>query len=231
CSINAGPPWSAGVGKPTTVGTLGSPEQERCGTMPDPYPDDGAQTEQSGVSETPGLRTESCTRGSGSGLPAGSGTATGSAPAYRPPAAAAPGRGPAPLLGLPTPGQRLDDFELLAVLGSGSFATVYLARQMTLDRLVALKVSANRGQEARTLASLEHDHIVRVFAEVVDQERDLRLLCMQYVPGTTLEQVIRVLARRDRRQWNGLAILEAIDASSTHPAPFDPVALRDREFL
>jgi serine/threonine protein kinase len=176
------------------------------------------------------VRTEAFAGGDSSAVPAGSETATGFAPDYRPPVAPG-GRGPAPLLGLPSVGQRLDDFELLAVLGSGAFATVYLARQVSLDRPVALKVSANRGHEARTLASLEHDHIVRVFSEVVDPERDLRLLCMQYVSGTTLERVIRELARRDRRQWSGRAVLEAIDASSTRPAPFDPAALRDREFL
>ena len=43
----------------------------------------------------------------------------------------------------------------------GSFATVYLARQVSLGRLVALKVAADMGSEARTMASLEHAHIVR----------------------------------------------------------------------
>jgi eukaryotic-like serine/threonine-protein kinase len=87
--------------------------------------------------------------------------------------------GPTSLLGLPGPGQRLDDFDLVRVLGAGSFAKVFLARQVSLGRHVALKVSLNRGNEARTLASLEHDHIVRVFSEVVDSQRDLRMLCMQ----------------------------------------------------
>jgi serine/threonine protein kinase len=132
---------------------------------------------------------------------------------------------------LPEPGQRFDDFELLRLLGEGAFAKVFLARQVSLDRHVALKVSANRGCEARTLASLEHDHIVQVFLEVVDRPRDLRLLCMQYVPGTTLERVIRQLARQDHSTWSGRAILEAIDKLSAHPAAFDPAALRDREWL
>src|SRR5437588_3878705 len=87
-----------------------------------------------------------------------------------PPFPAPVGRPPNPahrhLLGLPSAGQRLDDFDLIKVLGAGSFACVFLARQVSLGRLVALKVSHNRGQEARTLASLEHDHIVRVFSEV-----------------------------------------------------------------
>src|SRR5262249_47695644 len=73
--------------------------------------------------------------------------------------------------------------------------------------------------------------IVRVFKEEVDSERELRLLSMQYVPGTTLARVIEILEKRDRCEWSGRAILEAIDASSARPVAFDPAALRDREFL
>jgi serine/threonine protein kinase len=133
--------------------------------------------------------------------------------------------------GWPGPGQRLGDFEILQVVGRGAFATVFLARQISLDRLVALKVSANRGSEARTLASLEHDHIVRIFTEFVEPERNQRLLCMQFVAGTTLEKVIHKLGASDPSTWSGRAILEAIDTLSTHEAVFDPAALRDREQL
>jgi serine/threonine protein kinase len=152
-------------------------------------------------------------------------------PRFQPLPPTAPFETPALAPGLLEPGQRFDDFELLRLLGEGAFAKVYLARQISLDRYVALKVSANRGSEARTLASLEHDHIVQVFLEVVDQPRDLRLLCMQYVPGTTLERVIHRLSQQDRSTWSGKALLEAIDALSSLPAAFDPAALRDREWL
>ena len=47
------------------------------------------------------------------------------------------------------PGERLDDFDLLALLGEGQFAKVFLARQVSMQRLVALKVSARRGAEAQ----------------------------------------------------------------------------------
>jgi hypothetical protein len=62
-----------------------------------------------------------------------------------------------------TAGQRLDDFELLVEVGRGSFGTVFLARQVSLQRLVALKISADKGNEPRTLAALDHPNIVRVF--------------------------------------------------------------------
>ena len=132
---------------------------------------------------------------------------------------------------LPEPGQRIGDFAILEVLGEGSFGKVYLARQLSLERLVALKVTALRGREAHVLASLEHDHIVHVLSEVVDPEQNLRLLCMQYVPGTTLARIIEALSRRPRTTWNGRAILEIIDGLSLHPTPFHPAALRDCELL
>jgi serine/threonine protein kinase len=131
----------------------------------------------------------------------------------------------------PEPGGQFGDFEILSLLGEGAFAKVYLARQISLGRQVALKVSANQGTEARTLAILEHDHIVRVFSEVVDPTHNLRLLCMQYVPGTTLQCLIEEFCRRDPRAWSGRALVEIIDRQSRQPAIFDPAALRDREVL
>jgi len=148
---------------------------------------------------------------------------TGSAPSYRTPAGAKPDA--------LNPGVRIDDFEIISVLGAGAFAVVYLARQLSLDRQVALKVSANRGNEARTLASLEHEHIVRVFAETVEPARDRRLLCMQYVNGTTLERVLLELNQLPAEAWSGKAVLEIIDRLGKQPALFDPAALRDRELL
>jgi serine/threonine protein kinase len=129
--------------------------------------------------------------------------------------------------GLPAPGQRLGDFELLAELGRGAFGRVFLARQGSLNREVALKVSANQGGEARALARLEHASIVRVYDETVDWERHLRLVWMQYVPGTSLEQVIRRLAGQAPPLRNGRAILEAVAGLSPRPALPDLAELRN----
>src|SRR5262249_39679668 len=75
------------------------------------------------------------------------------------------------------------------------------------------------------------NHIVQVFSEVVDPENNLRLLCMQYVPGTTLHCLIRELRRCDRKLWSGKAMLEIIDRQGSQPAILDPAALRGREIL
>src|SRR5262245_49524293 len=70
-------------------------------------------------------------------------------------------------------GRHLGRFELLEVVGSGAFGTVYQARDPELDRLVAIKVPragnlATRGQldrfvrEARSVAQLRHPSIVSI---------------------------------------------------------------------
>ena len=120
---------------------------------------------------------------------------------------------------------------LVKLLGAGSFGRVFLARQMSLNRLVALKITVGLGEEARTLARLEHENIVAVFSEVVKPQSGLRLLCMQYVPGTTLARVIEALQRRDRHAWSGRAILDVLDSASSDTVALDPAALRGREFL
>lgn len=131
----------------------------------------------------------------------------------------------------PAPGETVDDFRLLEVLGEGAFGKVYLAEQLSLGRRVALKITADRGEEARTMASVDHESIVRVFSETRDEENGTRLICMQYIPGPTLAGVIGHLRRYDPSRWGGELFLQAIDILSRGSTTLDPVALRDRELL
>jgi len=108
-------------------------------------------------------------------------------------------------------GQRLDDFDLLVELGSGVFARVFLARQRSLQRLVAVKISANRGNEPQTLAQLDHDYIVRVFDQRILRDRDWRLLYMQYLPGGTLLDLVQAIRRAGSPPDSGQALLDAVD--------------------
>ena len=64
-------------------------------------------------------------------------------------------------------GDEVDDFDLLLLLGSGTFAQVFLARQKSLERLVALKIATDKSREPRTLAQLDHPNIVRVYDQRV----------------------------------------------------------------
>jgi eukaryotic-like serine/threonine-protein kinase len=139
------------------------------------------------------------------------------------------------------PGAKVDDFEIIRLLGRGAFGNVYLARQISLDRQVALKVSANRGSEGRTMARLEHQHIVQVFSESVDKDFNQRLLCMQLVPGIGLEKLIAMLHGKHEKgkrrplggstEWTGAEMLEIIDRAASLPMALDPSALHDREAL
>lgn len=110
-------------------------------------------------------------------------------------------------------GQQLDDFHLLAHVGRGAFASVFLARQQSMQRLVALKVSADRGTEHQMLAQLDHPHIVRVYDQRTLPERGMRLLYMQFAPGGTLQEVVARARSTRPAQRSGRLVVESIDAA------------------
>jgi serine/threonine-protein kinase len=85
-------------------------------------------------------------------------------------------------------------------LGRGGMGVVYLAREVRLDRLVALKVlppnlavvpelSERFLREARTAAKLSHPNIIPIHA--VDEVGDFVFFTMAYVQGDTLAQEVR----------------------------------------
>ena len=125
------------------------------------------------------------------------------------------------------PGDQIDDFDLLALLGEGQFAKVFLARQRTMQRLVALKVSAHRGAEAQTLARLDHPHIVRVYDQRVLADRGVQLVYMPYLPGGTLLDVhARAVPPAER---SGRTLLEAVDAALARRGEVAPAASAARD--
>jgi len=92
------------------------------------------------------------------------------------------------------------EYEIFTELGRGGMAAVYLARDLALNRRVAIKVMApglllgpgmreRFKQEAVTVASLQHVHIVAIYG--VRQIGELHFFVMQFVPGRTLEGVLR----------------------------------------
>jgi eukaryotic-like serine/threonine-protein kinase len=127
-------------------------------------------------------------------------------------------------------GGKVDDFDLFALLGKGAFARVFLARQRSMQRLVALKVSADAGEEPQTLAQLDHPHIVRVYDQRLVPKEGLRLLYMQFVPGGTLQAVIELMRKTPQVERSGRTLLRAVDAALEERGETSPVgsALRGR---
>lgn len=93
-----------------------------------------------------------------------------------------------------------DDYELLEEIARGGQGVVYRARQISLDRLVAIKVlHAHEGservlrrfeREARMAARIEHPNIVAVHD--VGRHAGRPYLVMEYVDGRTLADIARV---------------------------------------
>lgn len=97
----------------------------------------------------------------------------------------------------------LGDYEILAELGRGGMATVYLAHDIQLDRKVAIKVlnpgiAQGEGMverfrlEARTAAKLSHPHIIPIHA--VRETDDVVYFVMKFVVGRGLDTVMKELA-------------------------------------
>ena len=108
-------------------------------------------------------------------------------------------------------GDRVDDFDLLMRIGAGAFAQVYLARQQSMQRLVAVKISHNHGIEPQTLAQLDHEYIVRIFDQRLIADGELKLLYMQYLPGGTLLDVVHLLRATPPEHRSGQLLLDAVD--------------------
>src|SRR5438552_7295709 len=92
-------------------------------------------------------------------------------------------------------GQQLGSYQLISLLGEGGFAEVYLGEHVHLGTQAAIKVLHTQlarddmeqfRTEARTIAHLEHPHIVRILDFGVEDKTPF--LVMSYAPNGTLRQ-------------------------------------------
>ena len=95
--------------------------------------------------------------------------------------------------------QQIPGYQLLDRLGSGAMGTVYKARQISLDRIVAIKVlnhefTRSRSfverfyEEGRIAAKLNHPHIITAID--VGQAGEYHYFVMEYVEGQTVADML-----------------------------------------
>ncbi len=119
------------------------------------------------------------------------------------------------------PGHRIDDFDLLTDLGTGTLGRVFLAKQRSMQRLVAVRLSAGWSARGHSMTKLDHPHVVRVFdqrlvtatpAAAPEAIASTRLVYMQYLPGGTAAGVL-AQRRSGTATDGGALLLRAIDTA------------------
>jgi serine/threonine protein kinase len=140
-----------------------------------------------------------------------SATAFGETASELPPAKPAKEAGPKEVLAT------LGGYQVLKLLGRGGMGAVYLARQTSLDRLVAVKVmlpkaAANPGfvarftREAYAAAQMVHHNVVQIYD--IGSANNTHYFSMEYVKGESLMDVVRREGKLDPEQAVGY-ILQA----------------------
>jgi serine/threonine protein kinase/uncharacterized membrane protein len=97
---------------------------------------------------------------------------------------------------VPTPGTRIQQYELIRQLGSGGMGTVFLARDTKLGRRVAIKflhatsaeVTKRFILEARTTARCSHENIVVIYE--VGEHQGSPFMVLEYLQGQPLNKAV-----------------------------------------
>ena len=108
------------------------------------------------------------------------------------------------------PPRAIPGYVLEGTLGHGGMGTVYLGRQLSLDRPVALKVMSRKWaadavfvarftREAYAAALLNHPNVVQIYD--IGEADGVRFFSMEYVPGKSLADHLK--ARRQARLRDG----------------------------
>jgi serine/threonine protein kinase len=126
-------------------------------------------------------------------------------------------------------GQQLGNYHLLRKIGAGAFAEVYLGEHLYLERPAAIKVlhvqlglqtQEQFRREARTIAHLQHPHIVQVLDFGIHDQTPY--LVMEYTPGHSPSSRRRFL-RRVRAFW-----IDGVLEHSLHGAALIALGLQEQ---
>ncbi|MFT5233659.1 MAG: serine/threonine protein kinase [Candidatus Krumholzibacteriia bacterium] len=107
-----------------------------------------------------------------------------------------------------------DKYEILGKLGHGGMGTVWLGRDRSLDRKVALKVLANKyaedpkfvkrfETEAQAAASLNHPNIVQIYE--FGKTKTGHFIAMELIDGPSLKDELKLIGRFSESQTIELA--------------------------
>jgi serine/threonine protein kinase len=95
-------------------------------------------------------------------------------------------------------GKNLGNYKIISKLGQGGMATVYKAHELSLSRMVALKVLSPQlsedkayikrfKREAQAAAQLNHPNIVQIYA--IGEEQGVHYFAMEYIKGKSLADI------------------------------------------
>ena len=118
------------------------------------------------------------------------------------------------------PGHRID-----GIIGSGGMGTVYLARQLSLDRPVAVKVMsklwasdavfvARFVREAYAAAQLNHPNVVQIYD--IGEACGSRYFSMEYVQGKSLSAILKERGKLDTEAAVGYVLQAARGLKYAH---------------
>jgi len=119
--------------------------------------------------------------------------------------------------------QRIPGYKIIKKLGSGAMATVFLGRQLSLDRLVAIKVLPKKFstdpkfierfyKEGRAAARLNDHNIVGAYD--VGQAGEHHYFVMEYVDGETVYD--RIVAKRRFSEKEAMGIVRQVASALKH---------------
>src|SRR5438477_523463 len=122
-----------------------------------------------------------------------------------------------------TSGTRLGSYEILSPIGAGGMGEVYRARDLRLDRDVAIKVLPEQfandadalsrfEREAKAVAALSHSNILAIHD--VGEENGVRYAVMELLEGTTLrERMLKGPLAWRKAAEIGVAVADALSAA------------------
>ena len=113
---------------------------------------------------------------------------------------------------LPEVDDAIGPYRLIANLGRGAFAKVFLAEQTNLnDRLVVVKVSTRITEEPLLLARASHPNIVEVLTATMVNGDAFQLIVMRFLGGATLSALLNERRKSGTKPVSGEDLLADVD--------------------